>query len=270
MRIKIKQKIPKSEWEVILDEEEVAFDAIPLAVKSPMFSLMVKSFSREDLEDLYNITAALIDVNAAQSKLVLLENFNKNYSNEVEPKKVRKNNDAPIIEDWVSDDEDEVESLSGKEDKSVIHTAAKIEKNKLEPISKILMEVMLLSGGGEAYGGRITCKATYEESMLWHRRLGHINFKNINKLVKENLVRDLPLKRFKNDKHVLPILKASNTELLKKVLKENIEVVGLLSQNGVAERRNRTLIEAARTMLVDSKLPTIFWAEAVSTACYVP
>ncbi|GKB90954.1 ribonuclease H-like domain-containing protein [Tanacetum coccineum] len=39
----------------------------------------------------------------------------------------------------------------------------------------------------------LTClvaKATSEESMLWHRRLGHINFKNINKLVKENLVRD--------------------------------------------------------------------------------
>nr|GEV10451.1 putative ribonuclease H-like domain-containing protein [Tanacetum cinerariifolium] len=39
----------------------------------------------------------------------------------------------------------------------------------------------------------LTCliaKATNDESMLWHRRLGHINFKNINKLVKENLVRD--------------------------------------------------------------------------------
>ncbi|GJY96964.1 retrovirus-related pol polyprotein from transposon TNT 1-94, partial [Tanacetum coccineum] len=40
-------------------------------------------------------------------------------------------------------------------------------------------------------------------------------------------------------------------------------------QNGVVERRNRTLIEAARTMLADSKLPTTFWAEAVNTACYV-
>ncbi|GJR08894.1 putative ribonuclease H-like domain-containing protein [Tanacetum coccineum] len=40
-------------------------------------------------------------------------------------------------------------------------------------------------------------------------------------------------------------------------------------QNGVAERKNRTLIEAARTMLADSKLPTMFWTEAVSTACYV-
>nr|GEU44219.1 hypothetical protein [Tanacetum cinerariifolium] len=37
-------------------------------------------------------------------------------------------------------------------------------------------------------------------------------------------------------------------------------------QNGVAERRNRTLIEAARTMLADAKLPVTFWAEAVNTA----
>nr|GFB61362.1 putative ribonuclease H-like domain-containing protein [Tanacetum cinerariifolium] len=40
-------------------------------------------------------------------------------------------------------------------------------------------------------------------------------------------------------------------------------------QNGVAERRNKTLIEAARTMLADAKLPVTFWAEAVNTACYV-
>ncbi|GJT08843.1 putative ribonuclease H-like domain-containing protein [Tanacetum coccineum] len=43
-----------------------------------------------------------------------------------------------------------------------------------------------------------------------------------------------------------------------------------VKQNGVAERRNRTLIEDARTMLADSKLPTTFWAEAVNTACFVP
>ncbi|GKE93609.1 retrovirus-related pol polyprotein from transposon TNT 1-94 [Tanacetum coccineum] len=39
-------------------------------------------------------------------------------------------------------------------------------------------------------------------------------------------------------------------------------------QNGVAERRNRTLIEAARIMLNSAKLPKQFWGEAVNTACY--
>nr|GEZ55096.1 hypothetical protein [Tanacetum cinerariifolium] len=40
-------------------------------------------------------------------------------------------------------------------------------------------------------------------------------------------------------------------------------------QNGVAKRRNRLLIEAARTMLADAKLPVTFWTEVVNTACYV-
>nr|GFB53640.1 ribonuclease H-like domain-containing protein [Tanacetum cinerariifolium] len=51
--------------------------------------------------------------------------------------------------------------------------------------------------------GDLTClfaKATLDESNLWHRRLGHVNFKTINKLVKENLVRGLPSKVFTNEK----------------------------------------------------------------------
>nr|GEZ22242.1 retrovirus-related Pol polyprotein from transposon TNT 1-94 [Tanacetum cinerariifolium] len=39
-------------------------------------------------------------------------------------------------------------------------------------------------------------------------------------------------------------------------------------QNSVVERRNRTLVEAARTMLSTSQLPLFFWAEAIATACY--
>nr|GEZ21716.1 retrovirus-related Pol polyprotein from transposon TNT 1-94 [Tanacetum cinerariifolium] len=39
-------------------------------------------------------------------------------------------------------------------------------------------------------------------------------------------------------------------------------------RNGVVERRNRTLVEAARTMLSASQLPLFFWAEAIATACY--
>ncbi|GKF07288.1 retrovirus-related pol polyprotein from transposon TNT 1-94 [Tanacetum coccineum] len=39
-------------------------------------------------------------------------------------------------------------------------------------------------------------------------------------------------------------------------------------QNGVVKRWNRTLVEAARTMLSASKLPLFFWAEAIATTCY--
>ncbi|GKA53055.1 retrovirus-related pol polyprotein from transposon TNT 1-94 [Tanacetum coccineum] len=39
-------------------------------------------------------------------------------------------------------------------------------------------------------------------------------------------------------------------------------------QNGVVERRNRTLVEAARTMLIFSKAPEFLWAEAIATACF--
>ncbi|GJT37565.1 putative ribonuclease H-like domain-containing protein [Tanacetum coccineum] len=48
----------------------------------------------------------------------------------------------------------------------------------------------------------------------------------------------------------------------KKGTKKEFSVAITPQQNGVVERRNRTLIEAARTMLADSKLPIIFWAKA--------
>ncbi|GJZ86434.1 ribonuclease H-like domain-containing protein [Tanacetum coccineum] len=50
--------------------------------------------------------------------------------------------------------------------------------------------------------GGLTClfaKAILDESNLWHKRLGHINFKTMNKLVRGNLVRGLPLKIFENN-----------------------------------------------------------------------
>ncbi|GJY85698.1 hypothetical protein Tco_0499724 [Tanacetum coccineum] len=103
----------KDLMKIVPDEEEVAIDAIPLATKPPtivdwkihkegkknyyqiirangsskmylMFSHMLKRFDKEDFETLFlmlfGVIVALIDVNAAQSKLVLLENFNENYS----------------------------------------------------------------------------------------------------------------------------------------------------------------------------------------------
>ncbi|GJW89409.1 putative ribonuclease H-like domain-containing protein [Tanacetum coccineum] len=84
--------------------------------------------------------------------------------------------------------------------------------------------------------GGLTClftKATLYESNLWHRRLGMKQFCEM------------------------------------KGIKREISVVRTPQQNRVAKRKNRTLIEAARTMLADSKLLTTFWAEAVNTSCYV-
>nr|GEY69607.1 putative ribonuclease H-like domain-containing protein [Tanacetum cinerariifolium] len=54
-----------------------------------------------------------------------------------------------------------------------------------------------------------------------------------------------------------------------KGIKKEFSVPRNPQQNGIAERKNRTLIEAARTMLADSLLPIPFWVEAVNTTCYV-
>ncbi|KAL8097413.1 hypothetical protein AgCh_030516 [Apium graveolens] len=51
-------------------------------------------------------------------------------------------------------------------------------------------------------------------------------------------------------------------------IKQEFSAPGTPQQNGVVERKNRTLIEAARTMLEEAKLPTYFWDEAVQTACF--
>nr|GEU37913.1 hypothetical protein [Tanacetum cinerariifolium] len=79
-------------------------------------------------------------------------------------------------------------------------------------------------------------------------RLGHINFKTMNKLVKENIVRGIPSKIFENNHTCVACQKGKQHK---------------------ATRKNRTLIEAARTMLADSLLLVTFWDEADSTACYV-
>nr|GEZ63511.1 putative ribonuclease H-like domain-containing protein [Tanacetum cinerariifolium] len=53
-----------------------------------------------------------------------------------------------------------------------------------------------------------------------------------------------------------------------KGIKKEFSIPRTPQQNGIAERKNQTLIKAARTMLADSLLPIPFWAEAVNTACY--
>ncbi|GJV87870.1 putative ribonuclease H-like domain-containing protein [Tanacetum coccineum] len=79
--------------------------------------------------------------------------------------------------------------------------------------------------------------------------------------------------------HKVKVIRSDNgTEFKNSIMNQFCEIKGTKrelsvartpQQNRVAERKNRKLIEAARTMLVDSKLPTTFWAEAVNTDCYV-
>ncbi|GJX15718.1 putative ribonuclease H-like domain-containing protein [Tanacetum coccineum] len=135
--------------------------------------------------------------------------------------------------------------------------------------------------GGGAKGGKITGKGTL--------KIGKLDFEDVY-FVKElqfTWVFFLAtkeetsgiLKRFITkienlvDKKVKIIRCDNETEFKNSVMSEFCEKKGIKKefsvartpqQNGVAERRNRTLIEAARTMLADSKLPTTFWAEAVN------
>nr|GEU72881.1 hypothetical protein [Tanacetum cinerariifolium] len=154
----------------------------------------------------------------------------------------------------------------------------------------------------------LTClvaKATNDESMHWHRRLdlfsptsvssimpkkySHVitddfsNFTWVFFLVtKDEISRILKsfITKIENllDKKIKIIICDNGTKFKNRVMNEFSKEKGIKKeysvarspqQNGVAERKNKTLIKAARTMLADSKLPITFWAEAVNTACYV-
>nr|GEY94952.1 putative ribonuclease H-like domain-containing protein [Tanacetum cinerariifolium] len=132
---------------------------------------------------------------------------------------------APIIKDWVSDSEDESEEINGgyvafggNPKGGKITCKGKIRTDtecivlssdfKLPDDHHVLLKVLRENNMYNVDlkniipSGDMTClfaKATLDESNLWHRRLGHINFKTMNKLVKGNLVRGLPLKVFKNN-----------------------------------------------------------------------
>src|SRR6266540_2060204 len=57
--------------------------------------------------------------------------------------------------------------------------------------------------------------------------------------------------------------------VLKKGIEHQFSSPYVPQQNGVVERKNRTLVEMARTMLDEYQTPRRFWAEAISIACYV-
>ncbi|GJY09423.1 retrovirus-related pol polyprotein from transposon TNT 1-94, partial [Tanacetum coccineum] len=124
-------------------------------------------------------------------------------------------------------------------------------------------------------------KASKTKSWLWHRRLSHLNFGAINHLARHGLVRGLPKLKVEKDhlcfactmgkskkKPHKPKSEDTNQEKLYLLHMDLYRPMRVESQNGVVERRNRTLIEAARTMLIYAKAPLFLWAEAVVTACY--
>nr|GEV23282.1 ribonuclease H-like domain-containing protein [Tanacetum cinerariifolium] len=84
----------------------------------------------------------------------------------------------------------------------------------------------------------------------------------------ENL-KDLKVKIIRCDNRGEFRNKEMNNFCSQKGIKKEFNNARTPQQNGVAERKNKTLIEAARTMLADAKLPVTFWAKAVNTACYV-
>nr|GEY10204.1 hypothetical protein [Tanacetum cinerariifolium] len=85
----------------------------------------------------------------------------------------------------------------------------------------------------------LMARVTSIKSWLWHQRLSHLNFDTIYDLVKNDLVTGLPKFKYQKEHHC-PSL----------------------------ERRNRTLAEAARTMLIFSRAPLFLWAKAIATACF--
>nr|GEY79185.1 ribonuclease H-like domain-containing protein [Tanacetum cinerariifolium] len=112
--------------------------------------------------------------------------------------------------------------------------------------------------GEGAHGGRISGKATKDETSEILKNF----IKEIESLAdkKVKIIRCDNRTEFKN--------KVMDDFCREKAIKREYSVARTPQQNGVAERRNRTLIKAARTILADFKLPTTFWAKVVSTGCY--
>nr|GFA96725.1 integrase, catalytic region, zinc finger, CCHC-type, peptidase aspartic, catalytic [Tanacetum cinerariifolium] len=120
-------------------------------------------------------------------------------------------------------------------------------------------------------------KASKTKSWLWHRRLSHLNFGAINHLARQGLVRGLPKLKFEKITFIQHVpwarapRKLINPNLKTPTRKNFIFFICIFAgqcQNGVVERCNRTLIEAACTMLIYAQVPLFLWAEAVATACF--
>ncbi|GKA17182.1 putative ribonuclease H-like domain-containing protein, partial [Tanacetum coccineum] len=136
--------------------------------------------------------------------------------------------------------------------------------------------------------GGLACliaKAAVDESNKWHRRkatqglLFSWVFFVRNKDEISGILKDFIIQIENQLNQKVKIIRCDNgtefknRDIIKfygsKGIKREYSNTRTPQQNGVVERKNKTLIEAARTMLADSFLPNTFWAEVVSTACYI-
>ena len=92
-------------------------------------------------------------------------------------------------------------------------------------------------------------------------------FRNFAKRIQN--VKDLKIKTIRSDHGGEFENKQFSDFCNKKGISHNFSFSRTPQQNGVVERKNRTLQECARTLLSSTDLPQNFWAEAVATACYV-
>ncbi|GJY07594.1 ribonuclease H-like domain-containing protein [Tanacetum coccineum] len=265
------------------------YDWSDQAEEGPNYALMAYSFSSSDSEkglgyEKYNAVPAPYTGNFMPpmpdlSFIGLDEFVNKpvvenRKSDEEVSEIVRKNDDAPIIEEWVLDSEEEM-CLSLKQRRKQLS----LGNTQMELQDKGVID----SGCSRHITWNMSYLIDYEYIDEEYVAFGE-NPKRRENHDKKNDETSGILKSFITGienlvDHKVKVIRCDNgTEFKNREMNQFCEMKGILrqfsvartpQQNGVAERRNRTLIEAARTMLADSKLPTTFWAEAVNTACYV-
>ncbi|GJR68322.1 uncharacterized mitochondrial protein-like protein [Tanacetum coccineum] len=196
-------------------------------------------------------------------------------SDEEVSKIVRKNDDAPIIEEWVSDSEEENVSQPKTKKKTVKPSIAKIEFVKPKQQEKTARKTdkgVIDSGCSRHMTGNMSYLTDYEEidggyvTFGGNPKGGKIIGKATNDETSGILKSFITGIEYLVD-HKVKVIRCDNgTEFKNREMNQLCEMKGILrqfsvartpQQNEVAKRRNMTLIEAARTMLADSKTPTL-------------
>ncbi|XP_037930157.1 uncharacterized protein LOC119664864 [Teleopsis dalmanni] len=111
----------------------------------------------------------------------------------------------------------------------------------------------------------------------WYQKMGHINENDLKKLASYNLqykraVETFTGKRIKalqSDNGREYVNSEFNLFLRKFGIQRRLTAPYTPEQNGIAERKNRTLVEMARCMMKQAEVRPNFWAEALNTACYI-